>query len=133
MCVEYRVYSKNTFGGLLFSGGVILLELHRSVHANWFTIFFLNNLFCSCPFFFSVTKLSIVGSILFIVVQKRIVELSTAEVLLIIACVGSFLQVLMYLSNTNDPFTYLEKGVAAVFFREPTEKANTSDSKKKED
>ena len=81
-------------------------------------------------FSFSVTKLSIVGSILFIVVQKRIVELSTAEVLLIIACVGSFLQVLIYLSNTNDPFTYLEKGIAAVFFREPTEKANASDSKK---
>lgn len=80
-----------------------------------------------------VTKLSIVGSILFIVVQKRSVELSTAEVLLIIACVGSFLQVLMYLSNANDPFTYLEKGVAAVFFREPTEKANTSDSKKKKE
>ena len=83
--------------------------------------------------YFSVTKLSIVGSILFIVVQKRIVELSTAEVLLIIACVGSLLQVLMYLSNTSDPFTYLEKGVAAVFFREPTEKANTSDSKKKKE
>lgn len=66
-------------------------------------------------------------------VQKRIVELSTAEVLLLIACVGSFLQVLMYLSNANDPFTYLEKGVATVFFREPTEKTNTSDSKKKKE
>jgi len=39
----------------------------------------------------------------------------------------------MYLSNTSDPFTYLERGIAAVFFREPTEKANTSDSKKKEE
>ena len=84
-------------------------------------------------FYFSVTKLSIFGSILLIVVQKRMVEFTTAEVLLIIACVGSFLQVLMYLSNTSDPFTYLEKGVAAIFFREPTEKANTSDSKKKKE
>lgn len=80
-----------------------------------------------------VTKLSVAGSVLFIVVQKRMVDFTTAEVLLIIACVGSFLQVLMYLSNTSDPFTYLERGIAAVFFREPTEKANTSDSKKKEE
>lgn len=64
-------------------------------------------------------------------VQKRLVEFSTAEVLLFIACVGSFLQVLMYLNNTSDPFTYLEKAVAAVLFREPTEKADASDSKKK--
>lgn len=84
-------------------------------------------------FYFSVTKLSIVGSILFILVQKHMVEFTTAEVLLIIACVGSFLQVLMYLSNTSDPFTYLERGVAAVLFREPTKKADTSESKKKKE
>jgi len=80
-----------------------------------------------------VTKLSVVGSVLIIMVQKRIVEFSTAEVLLCIACVGSILQVVMYLGNTNDPFTHLEKAVAAVLFREPTEKANTSDSKKKKE
>ena len=66
-------------------------------------------------------------------VQKRMVDFSTPEVLLCIACVGSFLQVLMYLSNTSDPFTHLEKAVAAVLFREPAEKANTSDSKKKKE
>lgn len=80
-----------------------------------------------------VTKLSIVGSILFIVVQKRIVAFTTAEVLLGITCVGAFLQVLMYLSNTSDPFTYLEKAVAAVLFKEPAEKADTSDAKKKKE
>ncbi|KAJ7330640.1 Trimeric intracellular cation channel type B [Desmophyllum pertusum] len=80
-----------------------------------------------------VTKLSIVGSVLFIVVQKRMVAFTSAEVLLAIACVGSFLQVLMYLCNTSDPFTHLERAVAAVLFREPTEKANTSDSKKKKE
>ena len=84
-------------------------------------------------FYFSVTKLSIVGSILFILVQKHMVDFTTAEVLLITACVGSFLQVLMYLSNTSDPFTYLERGVAAVLFREPTKKADTSDRKKKKE
>ena len=82
---------------------------------------------------FSVTKLSIVGSILFIVVQKRIVAFTTAEVLLGITCVGAFLQVLMYLSNISDPFTYLEKAVAAVLFKEPAEKADTSDAKKKKE
>ena len=66
-------------------------------------------------------------------VQKRIVAFTTAEVLLAITCVGSFLQVLMYLSNTSDPFTYLERAVAAVLFREPTEKADTSDTKKKKE
>ena len=81
----------------------------------------------------SVTKLSIVGSILFIVVQKCMVAFTTAEVLLGITCVGAFLQVLMYLSNTSDPFTYLEKAVAAVLFREPAEKADTSDAKKKKE
>ena len=90
----------------------------------------LTNSFSPC---FSVTKLSVVGSVLIIMVQKRIVEFSTAEVLLCIACVGSILQVVMYLGNTNDPFTHLEKAVAAVLFREPTEKANTSDSKKKKE
>ena len=83
--------------------------------------------------YFSITKLSVVGSALFIVVHKRMVEFTTAEVLLSIACVGSFLQVLMYLSNASDPFTHLEKAVAAVLFREPSEKANTSDSKKKKE
>ena len=82
---------------------------------------------------FSVTKLSIAGSILFIMVRKHMVQFATAEVLLCIACVGSVLQVVMYLSNTSDPFTHLEKAVAAVLFREPTEKANTSDSKKKKE
>ena len=61
------------------------------------------------------------------------VQFTTAEVLLCIACVGSVLQVLMYVSKTSDPFTHLEKAVAAVLFREPTEKANTSDSKKKKE
>lgn len=73
------------------------------------------------------------GSVLFIVVQKRMVAFTSAEVLLAIACLGSFLQVLMYLCNTSDPFTHLERAVAAVLFREPTEKANTSDSKKKKE
>ncbi|XP_022779718.1 trimeric intracellular cation channel type A-like [Stylophora pistillata] len=80
-----------------------------------------------------VTKLSIVGSVLFIVVQKRMVAFTSAEVLLGITCVGAFLQVLMDLSNTSDPFTYLEKAVAAVLFREPAEKADTSDAKKKKE
>ena len=74
-----------------------------------------------------------VGSILFIVVQKCMVAFTTAEVLLGITCVGAFLQVLMYLSNTSDPFTYLEKAVAAVLFKEPAEKADTSDAKKKKE
>lgn len=78
-----------------------------------------------------VTKLSIVGSILVIMVQKGILQLSTSEVLLCIACIGSLLQVIMYLSSASDPFVYLEKAVAAVLFREPKEKANTSDTKKK--
>ena len=39
----------------------------------------------------------------------------------------------MYLSNTSDPFTYLEKAVAAVLFKEPAEKADTSDAKKKKE
>lgn len=64
-------------------------------------------------------------------VQKRMVQFSTAEVLLGIACVGSVLQVIMYLSNASDPFTYLENALSAVLFREPKEKASTSDSKKK--
>ena len=79
----------------------------------------------------SVTKLSIVGSILVIMVQKGILQLFTSEVLLCIACIGSLLQVIMYLSSASDPFVYLEKAVAAVLFREPKEKANTSDAKKK--
>ena len=66
-----------------------------------------------------------------IMVQKGILQLSTSEVLLCIACIGSLLQVIMYLSSASDPFVYLEKAVAAVLFREPKEKANTSDTKKK--
>ncbi|XP_068728279.1 trimeric intracellular cation channel type 1B.1-like isoform X2 [Montipora capricornis] len=80
-----------------------------------------------------VTKLSIVGSILVIMVQKGILQLFTSEVLLCIACIGSLLQVIMYLSSAGDPFVYLEKAVAAVLFREPKEKANTSDTKKKKE
>ena len=56
-----------------------------------------------------------------------------AEALVCVAAVGAALQVLMYLSDVRDPFTHLEKGVAAVLFREPSEKANTMDSKKKKD
>ena len=56
---------------------------------------------------------------------------SNAEVLLGIACVGSFLQVLMYLTLTGDPFLYLENAVAAVLFREPSEVTQTTDKKKK--
>ncbi|CAH3020843.1 unnamed protein product [Porites evermanni] len=82
---------------------------------------------------FTVTKLAILGSILVIMVRKRMLDFSTPEVLLLVACVGSVLQVIMFLSNTSDPFTHLEKAVAAVLFREPTEKANTSDSKKKKE
>ena len=66
-------------------------------------------------------------------VRKGMLDFSTPEVLLLIACVGSVLQVVMFLSNTSDPFTHVEKAVAAVLFREPTEKANTSDSKKKKE
>ncbi|CAH3036596.1 unnamed protein product [Porites lobata] len=80
-----------------------------------------------------VTKLAILGSILVIMVRKGMLDFSTPEVLLLIACVGSVLQVVMFLSNTSDPFTHVEKAVAAVLFREPTEKANTSDSKKKKE
>ena len=58
---------------------------------------------------------------------------STSEVLLCIACIGSVLQVVMYLTSAGDPFVYLEKAVAAVLFRKPKEKANTSDSKKKKE
>ena len=64
-------------------------------------------------------------------VRKRMLDFSTPEVLLFVACVGSVLQVVMFLSNTSDPFTHVEKAVAAVLFHEPTEQANTSDSKKK--
>ena len=46
---------------------------------------------------------------------------------------GSISSGLMYLSNTSDPFTYFEKAVAAVFFKEPAEKADTSDAKKKKE
>ena len=83
--------------------------------------------------YFSVTKLSIVGSILVIMVRERMLDFSTPEVLLFVACVGSVLQVIMFLSNPSDPFRHVEKAVAAVLFREPTEKAKTSDSKKKKE
>lgn len=36
----------------------------------------------------------------------------------------------MHLSNTSDPFTYVEKAVAVVLIREPAEKADTSDAEK---
>lgn len=92
-------------------------------------------MFCFVLFCFhsSVTKLSIVGSALVIMAQKGMLHVSTSEVLLCIACIGSVLQVVMYLSSAGDPFMYLEKAVAAVLFREPKEKANASDSKKKKE
>lgn len=80
-----------------------------------------------------ITKLSIVGSTFIIMAQKGMLHFSTSEVLLCIACIGSVLQVVMYLTSAGDPFVYLEKAMAAVLFREPKEKANTSDSKKKKE
>ena len=123
---------------LYLSPNTILVLLSSPSNENGIWQFNLQVLVTECPDYqvlisFSVTKLSIVGSILFIVVQKRMVAFTTAEVLLGITCVGAFLQVLMYLSNTSDPFTYLEKAVAAVLFREPAEKADTSDAKKKKE
>lgn len=90
---------------------------------------------CFVLFYFhsSITKLSIVGSTFIIMAQKGMLHFSTSEVLLCIACIGSVLQVVMYLTSAGDPFVYLEKAVAAVLFREPKEKANTSDSKKKKE
>ena len=112
---------------------LVLLSSPRNENGIW--QFNVQVLVTECPDFqvlisFSVTRLSI---ILFIVVQKCMVAFTTAEVLLGITCVGAFLQVLMYLSNTSDPFTYLEKAVAAVLFKEPAEKADTSDAKKKKE
>ena len=82
---------------------------------------------------YSVSKLSIVGSALFIMVHKRVIALSLSEVLAGVAAAGSVMQVLMYLSNAGDPFTHLEKGVAALLFREPSEKANTANNKTKKE
>lgn len=73
------------------------------------------------------------GSALFIMVHKRVIALSLSEVLAGVAVAGSVMQVLMYLSNAGDPFTHLEKGVAALLFREPSEKANTANNKTKKE
>ena len=115
---------------------LVLLSSPRNENGIWhfnLQVLVTECLDCQVLISFSVTKLSIVWSILFIVVQKCMVAFTTAEVLLGITCVGAFLQVLMYLSNTSDPFTYLEKAVAAVLFKEPAEKADTSDAKKKKE
>ena len=133
------IFSPSPFCDFLYlSPNTILVLFSSPSNENGIWQFNLQVLVTECPDYqvlisFSVTKLSIVGSILFIVVQKRIVAFTTAEVLLGITCVGAFLQVLMYLSNTSDPFTYLEKAVAAVLFKEPAEKADTSDAKKKKE
>ena len=84
-------------------------------------------------FLFSVSKLSIAGGILFILVHEGTVEVSNSEVLVAIATVAAFIQVSMFLAGTTDPFIYPEKLISSVFLRMPKDHATTANGKKKKE
>ena len=82
---------------------------------------------------FSVSKLSIAGGALFILVHKGMVQLSNAEVLVAIAIVAGCIQVSMFLAGTTDPFTYPERLISSVLLRKPKDRATTAKGKAKKE
>ncbi|EDO31306.1 predicted protein [Nematostella vectensis] len=79
------------------------------------------------------TKASIVASILYTLVLKGIISISTECLCFGVFLVFALIKVSLHVMDAQDPFLHVEKALSPFCFGSPKETASTSDSKKKKE